>query len=331
MKKAPVIRVLFSCTLNPYTPAMRSYTILGTGALGGYYGSLLARAGNTTRFILRSDLEHARQHGLKVDSINGSFHLPQIDAYAITDNVPVSDVVIICTKTTSNDQLRDMLTPLVSEHTHVLVLQNGLQPETQAAAIVGDDRVLGGLCFLCSNKVGPGHIHHLDYGPIDMGLHAPKIDGNLPARRELLKQIVADFNAAGITTRAVDDLREARWRKLVWNVPYNGLSVALGQDTAQIMSDIATVKRVKRIMQEVVATALASEGIALREDFVESRLENTRKMRPYKTSMMLDHQTGRPLEHESIIGDVVRAAKSAGVSIPETTDLYIQLCETCSQ
>lgn len=310
---------------------MRSYTILGTGALGGYYGGLLAHAGHPTRFILRSDLEHVWQHGLKVDSINGSFHLPKVDAYASTDNVPPSDVVIVCTKTTSNDQLQDMLAPLVGDHTHVLVLQNGLQPETEAAAIVGEGRVFGGLCFLCSNKIGPGHIHHLDYGPIDMGLHTPGTGNSLSARRKLLDGIVADFNTAGIKTRAVDDLREARWRKLVWNVPYNGLSVALGQDTAQIMSDPATVERVTRIMHEVVATALASEGIGLREDFVESRLDNTRRMSPYKTSMMLDHEAGRPLEHEAIIGDAVRAAKAAGVQIPETVSLYNQLCRACEE
>ena len=259
-----------------------------------------------------------RQHGLKVDSINGSFHLPKVEAYAIHDEIPASDVVIVCVKTTSNDRLAQILEPLISPNSHVLVLQNGLCPEANAAAVVGDDRVFGGLCFLCSNKIGPGHIYHLDYGPIDMGLYQP--DQNPDPRRALLESVVNDFNTAGIQTRAVEDLREARWRKLVWNVPYNGLSVLLEQDTAQIMRNPATVERVARIMREVVAIAEASEGITLQDGFVESRLENTRKMRPYKTSMMLDYQAGRPLEHESIVGDVVRAADRAGVCLLYTSD-----------
>ena len=224
----------------------RSYAIIGTGALGGYYGGRLAHAGLDTHFLLRSDYEHVRAHGLRIDSVQGNFLLPSVQAYRDPADLPACDVAVVCLKSTQNDVLAELLPKVVKPDGVVLVLENGLHPERDAAAVVGADRVLGGLCFLCSNKIGPGHIDHQDFGHIDMGRL-----GETPG----LEAIVADFNDAGIQTRAVEDLTLSRWRKLVWNVPYNGLSVVLNATTDQLIDNPASLSLVEQLMQEVVTAA----------------------------------------------------------------------------
>ena len=302
-----------------------TYAILGTGALGGYYGGLLARDRQTVHFLLRSDYRHVRDHGLRVDSVRGDFCIPadQIHAHGDPAHLPPCDVAVVCLKTTQNHQLPDLLAHCVKPDGVVLVLQNGLVPEAEAAGVVGLDRVLGGLCFLCSNKIGPGHIDHVDFGHIHLGIFAPG-NPDTPAAGKF-QRIVADLSAAGIDTTAVDDLRLSRWKKLVWNVPYNGLSVVLDQTTDRLMADPDHRARVVTLMREVHAAARAVDGRDIPDTFIQKMLDYTESMTPYKTSMMLDHKAGRPLEIEAIVGDPLRAGLDAGLDLPAMTCLYEQL------
>lgn len=309
-------------------PSFFRYAILGTGALGGYYGGLLAHAGLETHFLLRSDFEHVRQNGLTVESIRGDFAIPadQINTYCDPADLPPCDVAVVCLKTTQNDQLPALLARCVKPDGVVLVLQNGLHPEANAAQVVGDDRVLGGLCFLCSNKVGPGHIQHLDYGHIHLGVYRPTSgNGNTQTNSPAIKHfrgVVDDFNAAGIETTGVDDLRLSRWKKLVWNIPYNGLSVVLNQTTDVMMADPPTRRRIEGLMHEVQAAALAVDGKVIEDDFIQTMLDYTAKMKPYKTSMMLDHEAGRAMEVAAIVRDPLHAAESAGAEVPRIAGLF---------
>ena len=152
----------------------RSYAIIGTGALGGFYGARLQHAGCELHFLLHSDYEHVRQHGLICESKDGDFTLPKVNAYRDARDMPKCDVVCVCLKTTQNHLLPQLLPPVVKDDGVVLVMQNGLGIEAQVAGIVGAQPVMGGLCFLCSNKVGPGHIRHLDYGHVGLGEFATR-------------------------------------------------------------------------------------------------------------------------------------------------------------
>lgn len=197
----------------------RSYAILGTGALGGYYGACLQRAGIDVHFLLRSDYEHVSKHGLIVESPDGNFTLPQVHAYSDVNKMPRYDVVAVTLKTTQNHLLPQLLPNVIKDDGVVLVLQNGLGIENEVAQIVGCDRVIGGLCFLCSNKVGAGHIRHLDYKEIKLGEYTPDYEpGGITQR---LRQIADDFESAGIPIKLVE-LLLARWQKLVWNIPTMG-------------------------------------------------------------------------------------------------------------
>ena len=303
-----------------------SYAVLGTGALGGYYGGLLARSGLDVRFLLRSDYAHVREHGLRVDSPHGSFHLPQVQCYASAEELgehrPAVDVAIVAWKTTANAALKETLRHVCGPDTIVLVLQNGLDVEREAAACLGAERVLGGCCFLCCNKVGPGEIQHIDYGRIAFGEYAPQLAGRITPR---MQTMAADFQQAGIDMQPAEDLRKVRWSKLVWNIPYNGLSVVLDADTSQLMQDPQSLQLVESLMREVSASA-SHCGVSIAESHIEKMLEDTRRMIPYDSSMRLDYLARRPMEVESIFGNPLRAAIEAGFRPLRIEMLYQQLC-----
>ena len=300
----------------------RIYAIIGTGALGGFYGARLQHAGIETHFLLRSDCDHVRQHGLRCDSRDGDFTLPRVHVYDDSRKMPRCDVVCVALKSTQNHQLAELLPPVMKEDGVVLVMQNGLGVEEEVARIVGDARVAGCLCFLCSNKVGPGHIQHLDYGYVRLGEHTA--DGRAGGVTTRLQAIASDFARAGIEANVVEDLRTARWQKLVWNIPYNGLSVVLRATTDRLMAEPHARALVEALMREVVVAAGAC-GRTIAPEFVRKMLDDTLRMKPYKTSMMLDFKARRSMEIEAIFGNPLRAAQAAGAACPLLETLYREL------
>lgn len=297
----------------------RSYAILGTGALGGYYGARLAHAGFDVHFLLHNDYEHVKRHGLIAHSPDGDFSIARPQVYARASDMPACDVTVVALKTTRNHLLPELLPHVVNTSGGVvLCLQNGLDVERDIAAIVGEDRVIGGLCFLCSNKVGPGHIEHSDYGWIRFGEH-----GRIGIT-ERMKGIAGDFAMAGIRTELSEDLVAARWHKLVWNIPYNGLSVVLNTTTDQLMNCPATRELAEQLMNEVVAGAAAC-GKTISPAFVQQMLNDTVKMKPYRTSMKIDADAGREMEIETMFGNPLRAARERGVELVRIGELYAEL------
>lgn len=300
----------------------RKYAILGTGALGGFYGARLQKAGLDVHFLLKSDYEHISQSGLLVESKDGDFNLPNVNAYNDVNQMPQCDVVVVALKTTQNYLLPKLLPPVVKEHGVVLVLQNGLSVEEEVNQIVSNVKVIGGLCFLCSNKVGPGHIRHLDYGQITLGEYNSEYDPS--GITDTMQGIANDFNHAGIPIELTTDLLLARWQKLVWNIPYNGLSVILNASTDELMADANTRKLVTQLMDEV-ATGAKSLGRIIPDSFIQTMLDYTVKMKPYRTSMKIDYDTHRPLEVEAIFGNPLRKALAVGVNLPQISCVYHQL------
>jgi 2-dehydropantoate 2-reductase len=300
----------------------RTYAIIGTGAVGALYGAWLGRAGFDVHFLARSDCEHIRLHGLTIDSIKGDFVLPHVNVYADAPAMPKCDVVAVTLKTTANDILPSVLPHVVKDNGIVLVMQNGFGYEEKAAAIVGPKRVLGVLCFVCANKAGPGHVKHLDFGHITMGAYTET--GEPAGITDEMKAIADDFTKANVSVSLAPDLVKARWKKLVWNVPYNGLSVVLGATTDSLMKSPHSRDLVKRLMQEVRAGAAAC-GHPIEQAFVEEMLSYTDSMIPYETSMKIDYDRRRPMEVESIFGAPLDAAKKAGLDLPLLSMLYGEL------
>lgn len=199
----------------------RTYAILGTGALGGYYGACLQQAGLDVHFLLHSDYEYVCKHGLVVESPDGDFTVPQVNAYQNVAQMPRCDVVAIAFKTTQNHLLPQLLPQVIKDDGVVLVLQNGLGIEEQVAQIVGSHRVIGGLCFICSNKVEPGRIRHLNYKEITLGEYSPNY--HTRGITQQMRQIADDFESAGIPIKLAHDLLQARPSKTGLEYPLQWL------------------------------------------------------------------------------------------------------------
>jgi 2-dehydropantoate 2-reductase len=303
---------------------MSRYAVIGTGALGGYYGGLLAKAGHEVHFLMRSDASHVRQFGLRVDSKHGDFHLPAVHAYAAVEEMPVCEFVIVALKSTHNAALAQLLPPVLGKEGYAIVLQNGLHVESATEAVVGAGRVMGGCCFLCSNKVGPGHIRHLDYGNILLGSYRGLSGTSPEVPVAVLDRVVGDFAKAGIPIEGTSRLQLARWKKLMWNIPFNGLSVILNTATDRLMGDAAGRALVRAIMEEVQVAANAC-GEPVPVSHIDYLIEHTDQMVPYDSSMRLDYLAQRPMEIEAIFGNPLKAAREAGMAAPRIQVLHDQL------
>lgn len=301
---------------------MRSYAVVGMGAVGGLYGGRLAAAGHPVHFLVRSSIDEIRRDGLHVQSVDGDIDLPHVSVYDRAVDVPPVDVVLVSIKTTANDTLGDVLPPLVRDGTTVVLLQNGLGGEEQVTALAPRAVVLGGLCFVCSEQVAPGRIRHVDYGRVTLAEHRP--DGRPAGVTPAVEAVAADFSAADVNVAPQDDLVLARWKKLVWNIPYNGLSVVLNGGTDELMADPAARSLVHALMDEVVAGAAAC-GRAIDAGFVDRMLVDTDAMTPYRTSMKLDFDARRPLELDAIYAVPTLRAREGGAPMIRTEALGQEL------
>jgi 2-dehydropantoate 2-reductase len=294
-----------------------TFTVFGTGAVGAYYGGRLAEHGNTVHFLARSDYKSIKENGLKVSSPRGDFHLKDPLVFDSADRVPPSDVLLISLKTTGNKGLKEKLMPLVHEKTALVILQNGLGMEDEFKDWFPENPILGGMCFICSRRTKPGIIEHLDYGLITLGAMDSK---DIPLRN----QIGALMDESDIPVTLVDDLNEARWRKLLWNIPYNGLSVVLNSDTKTIMEDQHSRNIIRSLMFEVIEGAAAC-GCSIEESAVEKMLDFTDNMTPYEPSMKLDFSSSRPMEIEYMYDRPLQAASARGCSMTGVSLLRDQL------
>lgn len=293
----------------PLDPSTARIAILGAGAVGSYYGGRLALNGHDVHFLLRSDFEAVHQNGLRVQSIAGDFHLPQPNIHRTPAEIGPCDLVIIALKNTHNSQLTYLLPPLLKPGTVLLTLQNGLGNEAFLATVFPDHDVLGGLCFVCINRTSPGCIVHSAQGQIIMGDHERAA---LPRTHAL----AAAFNTAGIPCNVDDSLTRARWKKLVWNIPFNGLSIAAGRrDTAAILASEALATLVRDLMHEVILTA-NHLGHELPLSLADDMIARTRTMTQYKPSSLIDFEAGHEVELDAIWDEPARQARAAGHPMP---------------
>jgi 2-dehydropantoate 2-reductase len=311
--------------------------IVGCGAVGSYYGAMLCRSGHEVHFLLRKDYDVVRRNGVFIRSRAGDFNARPRCAQ-LPDEIGVSDLVFIALKTTANDQFPKLLTPLVGRNTAVVTLQNGLGNEEELARLFSVDQILGGLCFVCLNRIGPGVVHHLDHGRIVLGEFQ-----RWPEPRT--HDIASAIRHAGVPCKVTENLARAHWEKLVWNVPFNGLGVAssAGIDavsgvrcqvsgkrecltTAQLLADSRWESLVRDLMLEVISVA-RKLGHNISDSLADTQIERTRTMGAYKASTAIDFERGLPLELDSLFVEPLRHAQRQGVATPRLE----ALCDVLSR
>ena len=293
------------------------YGVIGTGAIGGYYGSRLAQSGQEVHFLLHKDYDYVCEHGLQVDSCDGSFHLEHVNAYRQTADMPKCDVVLVGLKTTNNHLLSRMLPPLLHERTVVVLVQNGIGVEADVQQMFPDTQLVAGLAFICSAKTEPGRVSHQCYGSINLGNYSCK-DGTC------FETVLNDFKKAGIQAASVS-YEEARWKKAVWNMPFNGMTVALNTRTDLLLKNPSTRRLIRDLMMEVVEASRALGVSGVDEPFVEKMIRTTDAMTPYSPSMKLDFDFHRPMEIHYIYTRPIEMAREAGFRMRKLEMLEAEL------
>lgn len=292
--------------------------VVGSGAIGLYYGGKLAAGGSDVHFLIRGDLSEARTKGLCLTGPGENVHLERMNACNTTAEIGPCDLVLIAVKTISNAALPDLLAPLLHQKTALLTLQNGLGNEEFLAQHFGSERVLGGLCFICLTRTRRTTVERSDYGHISLG----EFERSLGARAH---EIASLFESAGVHCGVVENLGLERWRKLVWNIPFNGLSVVAGGiDTSVILHDDALRRAALDLMGEVIEAARRC-GYPLEKSTADEQMKRTETMGAYKPSTLLDFEAGRPLEIEAIWGEPLRRAEKGGAAVPRLQMLYAAL------
>lgn len=297
--------------------------IVGSGAIGLYYGGRLTEAGHRVTFLLRSDYDAVREQGLRCESVHGNFHLSEVSIARDSVEIGPVDLVIVAWKATSNHLLEKILPPLLNEKTQVLTLQNGLSNCEAIAAITGPERVMAALCFVCINRIAPGTIVHTAGGRMAIGEFLPDASG----RKEGVAKL---FSSAKIDTAVEENVEEAVWKKLLWNVPFNGLSIAEGgKTTDQLLADNAIVLEMRALMTEVIAAAKV-RGFLLDEKLIDWNIDRTRPMGAYRPSSLIDWQEGREVEIEAIWAEPLRRAEDKGLHLPHLSRLLARIRAACA-
>ncbi len=294
---------------------MAKVAVIGAGAVGSYYGARLAQAGHDVRFLMRRDYEAVAQRGLRIESHRGDFTLQRPAIARDAAAIGRVDWVLCGLKATSLEHAPELIRPCLGPETRVLAIMNGLGVEETLARSLGTERIFGGLAFTCLNRGEPGVVHHYDYGQVTIA-HL----GDDPAE---LARALTLWEGANAEIDTAPSLLQARWEKLVWNVPFNGLTVSAGGVTTEaIVTDRGLRREAELLMCEVVAAGnaeLAANGEPNRiegEALIARMFALTDVMGPYRPSTLIDFVEGRALEVEAIFAEPARRARGLGVAAP---------------
>ena len=303
-------------------PKIGKIGLVGAGAVGGYYGLMLKKGGEDIHFHIRSNFEKVREDGFCL-----VHHLPErkketiqnVPVYRDSTSIGICNWIIIATKATANEQVMQLIRPMVDENTSFLTLQNGMGNVEIIAESYGENRVIiGGLCFTCINRTEQNRIESILPGYVQFGQHGELLS-------EKGKSIVNAFERSGIRVRYADSLEEALWRKLCWNIPFNGLSIVGGGITTDlILANQVLRDRARQLMIEIQSAAIV-HGVTIEDTFLEKQFELTEGMGPYRPSSLIDFVEGKPVEVEAIFGEALRTGQSKGVGMVALNKLYTEL------
>ncbi|MCP3965439.1 MAG: 2-dehydropantoate 2-reductase [Lentisphaerae bacterium] len=299
---------------------MNRVLVFGAGGVGAYFGSRLSQVGMEVSVICRSDFEYVRENGFQIESGAGDMHFKPAGVYQKSAEYPgYPDYLIVTSKVLPDFDVAAHIAPAVGPETVIVLLQNGIDIEKDITRAFPDNEIASGIAYIGVFRLGEGKIKHQAAGRLKIGNYP----GGFISPR--VQNIVDKFAAARVDCEAVKDIEFFRWVKLVWNLPYNPVSViAGGVDTRVISSTPELEKICENLMVEVCQAAKAC-GKELPEDIVQRNLEYTRNFPPYRTSMLLDYENKRPMEVEAIVGNALRLAQVKGLKLPYLETTYALL------
>ncbi len=283
-------------------------SVVGSGAVGLYYGGRLAEHGFSVNFLARSGYQTLKNNGLTVQSCHGDFHLSpeRFNVYSDAAQMPVADLVIVALKSTAQAEYYKLVKPLVGPGTLILCLQNGFGNEERFLDLVPESQIAGGIAYTCINRLSVDAVSHTSHGHVRIGMLNQPVNSRLHEIADWMKQ-------SKIQVEVVDDLHFYRWDKLVWNIPFNGLGALYDLHSQALLASEEGHELIRRVMKMVVRMAHGC-GAKLDESCVEMQIKRTYEMGAYYSSMQIDRREKRPMEINAIISEPLRRARKAGVA-----------------
>lgn len=290
--------------------------VVGTGALGAYYGGRLAQAGCEVVFVARgATLAALRDSGVCIASARGADRIHPVHAVETPAEAGACGIVLVCVKAYDTDAVIATLRPVVNAGTIVVSLQNGIENEARLAAGLGLAPLLVALTQIGAELVEPGVVRIDSGGRIVFG----EPDDRVTPR---VARLAALFRAAGIDHRVPRRIAVLLWDKLAWNAAFNAATAVTRRTVGELLADPDGRALVRAAMLEVVGVAQAS-GVPLAEAKVDEALRHSAaELAMLKTSMLQDRLRGRRLEYDALNGAVLRAAARHGVPVPVNRVLH---------
>jgi 2-dehydropantoate 2-reductase len=292
--------------------------IMGTGAVGGYFGAKLAAAGHQLAFIARGKhLDALRHDGLKIRSLGDDLHIRDSLFTFNPAEVGAVDLVLFCVKSYDTEACAATLGPLIGPRTVILSLQNGVDNGEKIMRRWGPDRTLGGVAYIGAKVCSPGVIEHSAGGRIVFG----QLEENV---RESTRAVEQALSSANIPCEVHPKIRQAQWAKLLWNAPFCAIACLTMTTVEEILASASLSTLATGCMNEV-RDAAGSKGIDLAPELIEDTLLFSRSLRDFKPSMLQDMEAGKPLEYEAFNGVVVKVLQQAGKQAPINQVFYAML------
>ena len=298
----------------------KRFLIVGTGAVGGYYGGMLMRTGYDVTFVARGkNYKILKEKGLTLirNGKKENFPIHVVETCHGMSLQKPFDYILICVKSMDTKNVTEMIKPITGKNTTVVSLQNGIENEDIIGEIIGKEYVIGALVFVATQMIEPGVVLYVGDNRAVFG----ELDGKITSRVTELQKI---FELTGTQCDVSNNILLDMWTKLIWNAAFNPLSVLTGKASDEIVKDKKLWKLAKDIMTEVKDVAV-SLGFKIRSDFIDYYYERSINLAGFKTSMLQDYEKGRPLEIDALLGVVIRKAKEKNISVPTIEKIYNDL------
>ncbi len=297
--------------------------VIGCGGIGGYFGSKLALdRENKVSVALNSNIDLVKKSGIKVQSIKGDydFFIDRIfDVHEKMAN-PNFDVILLATKALPNIDQATLLKNFVSEKSSIVIIQNGLDTEAEILNAFPNNEIISVVAYIGVTKLNGNIISHTGGDGI---LQLGTLNSQKPSDKIL--KLVDCWNKFNTPATVFENIRVKRYEKLLWNVPFNAVSVLGGELLTNEMTDRAEIESLcRKIMEELVVIA-QSDGITLPDSIIDDKMEYTRNFPPYASSMLVDYRNHRKLEVDAIVGNVLKVAKKNNISTPYIETIYALL------
>ncbi len=282
--------------------------IVGTGAVGGYFGAFLSKAGNDVTFLARGEhLKAINRNGLIVKSINGDFSVT-VKVKEWPDKDDRYDLIIFAVKGYDLETASETIKDVAADDTSILSLLNGVESEELLTKKFGTEKIIGGVAFIGSAIETPGVILHTASGFVTIG----EIDGE---KSDRCKRIKTTFEKAHIPCKISADINKDIWSKMLWNVGFNAITAVTGALVSEILANQGTRQIVEQSMLETINVA-KKKGVLLSPDLILKTITRTEKVGKIKTSMLQDIEKGKQTEIDFINGAIVKIGNDVDINTP---------------